>query len=105
MSSAEERAARNESIFRAANDAIERAVAGRHDPVTFLCECGDLECKDTIELTLAEYEAVRAGSASFALKRAHEGVGDRVLEEYDRYTLVEKVGFAREVAEEEDPRR
>ncbi len=105
MASREERAARNESIFRAANDAIERAVGGSDEPVTFLCECSDTNCKDTIKLTLAEYEAVRAGSATFALKRAHEGVGDRVLEEYDRYTLVEKVGFAREVAEEKDPRR
>jgi hypothetical protein len=105
MASREERSARNQSIFRAANDAIERAVDGRDDPVTFLCECSAVDCTDTIELTLAEYEGVRAGSASFALKRAHEGAEDRVLEEYDRYTLVEKVGFARDVAEDKDPRR
>jgi hypothetical protein len=105
MVSREERAARNQAIFRAANDAIERAVAGGEEPFTLLCECSDVDCKDTIELTLAEYQAVRAGSASFALKRAHEGVGDRVVEEFERYTLVEKIGLAREVAEKKDPRR
>jgi hypothetical protein len=57
------RAARNESLFRETNEAIERG----HWPnepdklVRFRCECARLECSEAVSLTLAEYEQVRSG--------------------------------------------
>ena len=41
----------------------------------------------------------------FALAHGHEGVGDSVIEEFERFTLVEKTGQAREIAEEYVPPR
>ncbi len=103
MSSRRERRAWNEAVFRAANEAIVApARPARH--LTLLCECGDEACKDTIELTPDEYEAVRADAACFALIPGHESREERVLEEFERFALVEKLGADRAVVERMNPR-
>ncbi len=38
-------------------------------PLAFACECGEPGCEDTIELTLAEYEAISAGGDRSPLRR------------------------------------
>ena len=98
MASREERAASNQTVFRAANEALKRGESGRDTLHAFICECGDEACMTSLQLTHEEYEGVRSEPHLFALAQGHEGPGDRVLEEFARFTLVEKVGRAREIA-------
>jgi hypothetical protein len=82
---------RTEQRFRAANEAVERhrlSVDG--ELLSFLCECSDLACTDDVELTRTEYATVRRGALRFAVVTGHEDGGERVLDEFDRYTVVEK---------------
>jgi hypothetical protein len=103
MASREERSASNQTIFRAANEALERGEADPSTLHTFICECGDEACMTGIELTHGEYDDVRSKPHNFALARGHEGPGDSVIEERERFTLAEKVGVAREIAHERIP--
>jgi hypothetical protein len=58
-----------------------------------------------MELTLAEYEHVRARPTHFVLVPTHEiPEVERVVEREAGYVVVEKVGEAARVAEETDPR-
>jgi hypothetical protein len=95
------RLARNETIFRAGNDSIDNAAGGRVEKVPYLCECGEKSCLAPVELTSAEYEAVRSHSATFFVVPGHEDLtaGEVVVEQHDRFTVVEKQGEAREVVE------
>ena len=96
----------NEATFRKVNEGME---AGQ-DPaglLTFLCECGRLGCNRLIELTRAEYEAVREDARTFAILEGHQldDVED-VVERHERYLVVRKRGAPEEeVAENTDPRR
>lgn len=102
-----ERIARNESTYREVNEAIE---AGRQEsaedvPRPFMCECGLLECNDLVELTIAEYESVRAHPARFFMLNGHELPDvEKVVERHERYIVAEKVGRSRPIAEDADPR-
>ncbi len=101
------RVAENESIFRDINERIQAShkrfrVPG---PQEFLCECGDEECTDRVYLTLAEYAAVRAHPARFAVITGHEIEGAEVVVRRDlRFTVVEKIGVGIEIAAARDPR-
>jgi hypothetical protein len=106
-----ERVGRNDATFREANEEI-RTFAASIDvddtrQLPFLCECADLECTAVVRLTAEEYEAIRSNPRTFVNARGHEvnALGwARVVDERDRYTVVEKTGDAGEVAEELDPR-
>ena len=101
-----QRVALNEATFRKVNEGMEVG----QDPgglLTFICECGRLGCNRLIELTRAEYEAVRANPRRFAVLSGHEiEEVEKVVERLDRYLVVEKAGNAEaEVVEHTDPRR
>jgi hypothetical protein len=100
------RMAQNEAIFRAGNESIDKAVGGKFEKAPYLCECGEESCFAPVLLTSAEYEAVRAHPARFFVVPGHEDLtaGEVVIEQYDRYTLVEKQGEERELVERRDPR-
>lgn len=106
-----ERVGRNDAIFRDANERI-NAVAGsfEHDDIEllpFLCECADMTCTEVVQLNAHEYEAVRADPTHFINAHGHVVHGQgwaRVVQEYDRYTVVAKIGDAAAVAVELDPR-
>ena len=70
------RLARNEARFREINERVERDLAPIVDPhdeqLPFVCECAQRTCNATIELSLAEYERVRAESTLFAVAPGHE---------------------------------
>lgn len=107
MASREERVAKNEVLFREVNERIQEA-AQRADfpgPTLFICECGREECAEPIELSLEDYELVRAEATRFAIATSHaiEDV-ERVVECRDRYMVVEKIERAAEIARENDPR-
>lgn len=103
------RAAKNESLFRSANERLEslnesfELVLERMD---FACECSDLGCTDAIPLSIKEYEAIRAHPNRFFVARGH-GVPEveRTVEEQPEYVVVEKLGAGAEVARDADPRR
>ena len=105
------RVAENDARFRQANEelsAVGQALGmPEGDLLPFLCECADMRCTQVIQLTTDEYEAVRRSPVLFINARGHErnGLGwARVVDEFDRYTVVEKIGTAAEVAAELDPR-
>lgn len=92
------KAARNQALFREINESI-RAVSEGGVPdgerMGFLCECADTACTETIELTLAEYEAARRVPTHFPIAVGHEWSEiERVVERYDGYEVVEKFGEA-----------
>jgi hypothetical protein len=70
----------------------------------FVCECGDVDCAETIEVTLDEYEAARSQPTFFVIAPGHEIQSERVVEQNERYELVEKVGAAAAIAQTHDPR-
>lgn len=101
-----QRVALNEATFRKVNEGMEVG----QDPgglLTFICECGRLGCSRLLELTRAEYEAVRANPRRFAVLSGHEMEEvEKVVERHDRYLVVEKAGDPEaEVVEHTDPRR
>lgn len=101
------RVAANESAFREVNEAIERGLwPGEEDSlVAFRCECASLDCAQLLELTLNEYERIRAESRRFLLVRGHElPEVETVVEIKERYVVVEKRAVAGEQAEASDPR-
>ena len=108
----EQRRARNEALFREVNERIVDLETGRggyeqEDPplIGFVCECPREDCSELLEVTLGQYEAVRNRPRRFLVLPAHED-GDlaRVVERHAGYVVVEKVGEAGEIAEEQDPR-
>ena len=85
--------ARNEAFFRAVNEGIaEASELFESDEAEFLCECGDARCTHRIEVSLAEYEAVREQPTRFLVRRGHVlPEVEEVVRRRRRYTIVEKV--------------
>lgn len=104
-----ERVARNQAIFREANEGIESASTeyGVSGVIPFICECADPTCTAILRVDLAEYERVRAEPTRFVNALGHyrsaEGFA-KVVEERDGYEIVEKLGEAGEIASDLDPR-
>jgi hypothetical protein len=113
MSVAEDRgarAARNQSLFREINERVKQLNEGFSLvlPVgEWICECADDTCVDRIELSAAEYEAVRIDGTHFLVAPSDEHVFldvETVIERTDGYWVVEKFGTAGEEADRLDPR-
>jgi len=104
-----ERIARNEAAYRQVNEAIEagRTAAAVQDdtPRPFACECGQLGCNQLVELTIVEYESVRAGPRRFLMVEGHQiPEVERVVERHERYVVAEKIESEGQIADETDPR-
>ncbi len=103
------RAARNQVLYREVNEKIADlneafvqvvAISG-----SWVCECVDEACAGPMELTLAEYEQVRAYPDRFAVLPGHlDQTAERVVVEHSGYVVVEKLGLAARFAAEHDPR-
>ena len=103
-----ERAARRQFLFREVNERIRdlSALVGYDGAKLFVCECSREECADALELTLHQYEHVRADGGRFVVLDGHElDEVESVVERHARYVVVEKFGVAGELARSEDPRR
>ena len=106
MDARDERIAKNEAVFRAANSEIERAEES--DPsadgvLEVLCECGQEGCSGLIKLTLAEYDGVRSQDDRFVVLEGHANPEiERVVERRSGYDVVDKFGEAEEIAEASD---
>lgn len=103
----EQRAARNESLFREVNANIAR-LEERHGTTTsepvFLCECSNADCTDHITVPPDVYARVREEPRRFLLLPGHEDEQlERVVETHREFLIVEKIGAAGEVAEQTQP--
>ena len=80
---------------------LNESIRATHTPRTRLdpsmpawaCECGDEGCTEAVNLTVQEYDAIRANPARFLIAPCVEhvahGVG-HVAERHDRYWVVER---------------
>ena len=110
MSLWDERAARNEALFRSVNEQV-RQLAGRNfgqiEPTGFVCECSDDACVERIHVPLEIYEAVRANPRHFLVAKGHEN-GEvekvKIVDGGSGFAVVEKEGTAGGIAESTDPR-
>ena len=99
---------KNEALFREVNERIEdvgTTLVPDDRPMEFLCECDDRDCVEKVSATRAEYEAIRAVGTHYVVLPGHEDPGvEHVVQQTDRFLVVEKEGEAAHEAEESDPR-
>jgi len=100
----QERAGRNEAIFREVNESIarmeERLDSGSH-LLPIVCECARPECATQIEIEISEYYNVRQHPDRFIVARGHEHSDiEQVLAQEAKYAIVEKAGIAAAAADE-----
>lgn len=101
--------AKQQSTFREVNERIEE-VSDRFgpsaEPLLIVCECGHPGCHEMIEVTAAEYEALRESPVRFAVAAGHElPAVERVVAGNERFVTVEKFGTGGRTATALDPRR
>ena len=101
-----ERIAKNEEVFRETNREIERAEqqqgAAADGVLEVICECGRDACTGVIELTVSEYDAVHGQEDRFVVLKGHESEAiERVVEDRGAYLVVDKVGEAEEIVEDD----
>jgi hypothetical protein len=100
----EQRAARNEALFREVNENIagleERYGETPTEPV-FICECANADCAEHLAVDAEIYRRVREQPRLFVVLPGHEVPEiERVVERHDGYLVVKKTGEAGEVADQ-----
>ena len=100
-----ERIARNDAIFREANDGIGDVAAeyGMTGLIPFVCECADPNCRELVRLALEEYQSIRRDPRLFVNAVGHQQAAQgwaEVVAQTDGHVVVEKLGEAGAVAEE-----
>jgi hypothetical protein len=89
-----ERIGRNEDLFRKVNDQIEgmnEAFGTLTDAMSVVCECGQIDCIEKLELTVDEYRRLRSDPTHFAVKPGHEiPEVEEVVGRSDGYLVVAK---------------
>jgi hypothetical protein len=79
--------------FREANDRI--ANSAEKGSTIFVCECGSQECLSTLELSVSEYETIRAKPTWALVMPGHElGDVERVVKEGAGFQVVERLLLA-----------
>ena len=102
-----QRLAKNEALFRVAN---ERAAGweerkGEDRPESYYCECALTTCRETISLTADEYERVRSDATHFFVIPGHEIPDiESVVERHEGWVVIEKAPETHEIAKATDPR-
>jgi len=92
----EERARRlvkNEQAFRAYNERRSDLEAGTDEEIPFVCECGNEDCLEMVEVMPAEWEAAHARDDQFVVMPAQEHIFpdvERVVDRQPGYWVVRK---------------
>ena len=93
---AQERELQSRSLRREVNERVAELIEGFHDSpagdqlMTVFCECGSEECLAPVEMTLGEYQAVRAGATRWVISSAHiDATADSVIARRNGYALIE----------------
>jgi hypothetical protein len=98
----------NEALYRSINERIEdlnTAFGLVTETMSVICECGDLECNEQIELDIPTYEHVRADPTQFVVLPGHELPDvEEVIERHGGYYVLRKdpgepAQIAREMSE------
>jgi hypothetical protein len=102
-----ERMARNEALFRVANERMadweEQHASNAVEP--YFCECANPECGEHVDLRKAEYERVRSDSRQFVIVPGHEVPDvETVIERNEGWAIVEKAPDLTDTVEDLDPR-
>ena len=115
MSSAIERNAETQNLFREVNERVaevyEQFSGGGKDEtpelIEIFCECGHLTpCDERILVTAATYERVRSDPTAFILLQGHgKETVETVVEYGDGFSIARNFGRAAEIARAGDPRR
>jgi hypothetical protein len=100
----EERAGRNEALFREVNEQVEALSGESPGAPGFVCECSNADCTERLHVSLPVYESVRAEPRRFMVVPGHEHEAEHVVERRDGYVIVEKEGGAGRISEQTDPR-
>jgi len=99
------RLAKNESVFRRVNESVVQLAERFFDAaerLDFLCECANVRCTERFSATVGEYEEAHVERDQFIVVPAHfDPALERVVAEHAEYLIVEKLGLAGEVAEDE----
>ena len=94
---------KNQSLFREINERVETLTereATVTERINFVCECAMTDCTARIELTHADYEAIRANPRRFFVLPDHVfPEAEEVVGQEEGYVIVEKVGAAGRVAD------
>lgn len=95
----EERAGRNEALFREVNENIarleERLDANESELLPVICECPRTDCVARLEISLADYANVRKHPHHFIVARGHEQPDvEHIVRKAPEYVVVEKEGVA-----------
>jgi len=104
------RIGRNEAILRQVNEQVEglnETFAALTDKMVIVCECGDENCVEQIEIARAEYESLRADPVLFAVRPGHEeaDVEDVVARREGYHVVAKRPGAPAQIAEKTDFRR
>ena len=108
-----DRVAQNQSVFREANEGIEKSaeeIGIATCTIPFICECPNRHCTSLTRLSHLEYERVRSRGRWFLVIPGHETCvvnGEALAEIYERntdFSIMEKIGRAGEVADDLNPR-
>ena len=86
---------RNQVLSRSLNDRVAMITTNSETfgPLKFMCECGILDCAERIQLTSAEYEAVRVEPTHLLLNPGHVlNAIESVVEDCGRYVVVDRSG-------------
>jgi hypothetical protein len=99
----------NEAIFRQVNEQIRslnQDFGTTEGTMEVVCECGDGDCTDRLEVGVSAYERVRGNSRLYVIAKGHEIPDlEEVVEQADGYDVVRKnEGIPAELSRELDPR-
>jgi hypothetical protein len=96
MSPREQRAIRNEELFRQVNLRIAELQEGPHNLtleglMPLVCECSHTGCTAPIEVDQGIFERVRQNPRQYFVAPGHEDLGvESIVERRDSYLIVEK---------------
>ncbi|HJQ50176.1 MAG TPA: hypothetical protein VJ838_06675 [Gaiellaceae bacterium] len=96
MSPREQRAIRNEELFREVNLRIAELQEGSHDLTVdgllpLVCECVHTGCTTPLEVDPTTFEQVHENPRRFIVAPGHEDLdAETVVERRDNYLIVEK---------------
>ena len=88
------RVGENEALFRQINERLEslnQSFGEFSECFSIVCECGDAECAERIDVEPQEYARHRQDPALFIVKPGHEAAGvESVVERSQTYEVVRK---------------
>jgi hypothetical protein len=81
-----------QGVFRAANERLRNLMESviRRGPLLVMCECGDVDCFEVMELDRDQYRSLR-GAGHFVLLTGHcDPSVEHIVERHDGFDIVEK---------------